>query len=137
MKKVELVKVGKKPYLISREDEITYDDLCIFSIKGSLCEAYPDEILGPDILWVAKVIAPPDEIGYFRTRNRIPPLKHGVYDNIESTNIDLINSQDILAIKKNDGVCYLEMEEIGALNIYEPKILNGKVIINLFNNKTK
>lgn len=137
MKKVELVKVGKKPYLISKEDEIESDDLCIFSIKGSLIEAYPDEILGPDIIWVAKVIVPPEEIGYFRTYNRIPPLKQGLYahNNIESTNLDNITENDISLISKNEGICFIEMEEIGASGIYEPKILNNKVIISLFNIK--
>jgi len=136
MKKVELVKVGKKPFLISKEDKIDSDDLCIFSIGGSLCEAYPDELLGPDILWVAKVIAPPEQIGYFRTQNRIPPLKQGVFDNnIESTNLNIITETNISTIKEREGICYIEMEEIGELNIYEPKMLNNRVIISLFDTK--
>jgi len=114
-KEVELIQVDDRLYLISRKDAIGANELCLFCVNGMLVVAYPDELLGDGIDWVARIITEPELIGYFR----------------ESSNWQTrwISEYNIERILKNDGICYIDVIEIE--KIVEPKLFNGRVVISI------
>lgn len=91
-------------YLVS-DDDIDVDELCLFSVKGDLIEAYPDDLLGPDIDWVKKVIASPEQIGQVS-------INTSGYDFLGAPCVGSIEEnltiEHIKTIIKNDGNCEIK-----------------------------
>jgi hypothetical protein len=105
-----------EPYLIVDVEEITLDDeLVIFSIKGELITAGPTDLIGPNIDWVKKIIATPEQIGWMRTE--------------ESS--QEIEPWEMEVIMDNGGKCQIELEiQPDKFSPYV-KLIDGKVIMSI------
>lgn len=119
-----------KPFLIC-DDDSDVDDLFIFSVNGRLCDAYFDDLLGPGINWVKKVIGTPKEIG-------ILPIEQirTIITNGKSFGKCEIEMQHTSYNPDHNGECLVcdEPSKESCTCKPKPKLLEGKVAIFILNN---
>jgi len=140
-KTVKLILANDKPYLISDDslDSASNQDLA-FLIGDKWVIACFDDMLGPEIKEVKKIIAIPEQIGYVNrwATDRIDSGDTPSAEKLVECLADDITLKEI--INDNDGECEIEMEdEFTNPEKYEgigwgdgvpvPKLKEGKVII--------
>ena len=129
LKEVKMVIIDNKIYLLSGE---TNNDDFVFSVNGDMVIGAFDDLLGDQIDWVMNVAIQHEQIGL-------------IYDGLELNEyhrIVQLNGEHIAKIMNNNGRCFIEMVnpinqehkdiELGS-NIFEPILIDGKVIIHLDN----